>query len=87
MTSGDFPWVGNYVALAGTHFKQTQSEGLVFENGGLVSGNGRNGKGRKIGELADGVSKTILITESKEENYASWYDGESTLGDGFVADP
>jgi hypothetical protein len=74
----DRPWVGNYVALSGTHYKQTRSDGLVFENGGLVSGEGRNGKGRKIGELADGVSKTILITESKEENYSSWFDGEST---------
>ncbi len=74
----DRPWVGNYVAFAGTHYRQTKSDGLVFENGALVSGDGRNGKGRKIGELADGVSKTILITESKEENYASWFDGEST---------
>lgn len=74
----DAPWVGNYVAMAGTHYKQTQSEGLVYENGGLVSGEGRSGKGRKVGELADGVSKTILITESKEENYGAWYDGETT---------
>ena len=74
----DRPWVGNYVALAGTHYKQTQSDGLVFENGALISGEGRRGKGRKIGELADGVSKTILITESKEENYGSWYDGASS---------
>ena len=67
------PWVGNYVAVSGTHW---HSNG-VWENGILVSGAERRGKGRKIGEVADGVSKTMAITESKEENYGSWYDGAS----------
>lgn len=49
----------------------------IQENGGLVSGRGRRGKGRKIGEIADGVSKTVMVGESKEENYGSWFDGES----------
>jgi prepilin-type N-terminal cleavage/methylation domain-containing protein len=83
----DRPWVGTYVAIAGTHYKQTQSDGLVFENGALISGFGRRGKGRKIGELADGVSKTILITESKEENYGSWYDGASSWVTALLPSP
>ena len=31
-----------------------------------------------MGDLADGVSKTLIVTESREENYSSWYDGSCT---------
>ena len=33
------------------------------------------GRGARIGDLADGTSKTVLLGESKEERYNSWYDG------------
>lgn len=73
VNSGPKPWIGNYVATSGTHWLSDR----LLENGGIVSGFGRRGKGRKIGEIADGVSKTVMIGESKEENYGSWFDGES----------
>ena len=69
------PWVGNYVAVSGTHWESGNS---VWENGILISGAERRGKGRKIGEVADGVSKTLAISESKEENYGSWFDGTTS---------
>ena len=79
INGGPKPWVGNYVVTAGTHWKSSPNdEGAILENGAIVSGRGRRGKGRKIGEIADGVSKTVVVGESKEENYGSWFDGESS---------
>ncbi len=52
---------------------------------GMV-GTGNNAKITKLGlgfaQLSDGTSKTVLITESREENYNSWYSGFSTYGVG-----
>ena len=35
-------------------------------------------KGLKIRDLRDGISKTIIIAESKHEIYSSWYSGASS---------
>ena len=31
-----------------------------------------------MNELKDGISKTLILTESREESYSSWYDGMCT---------
>ncbi|MGD9632625.1 MAG: DUF1559 domain-containing protein [Pirellulales bacterium] len=50
---------------------------------GLV-GTGANAKitkqGYSFAQLSDGSSKTLLITESREENYTSWYSGFASYG-------
>lgn len=71
------PAIGNYVALVGTHIRRTAPIG-VEENGAMASKQARNGKGYKVEELTDGTSKTLLLTESREINYGSWYDGQCT---------
>jgi hypothetical protein len=70
---------GNYVAMVGTHAKQTADTNgyTIQENGAIISGRVNRGRGTGIGDLRDGVSKTITISESKEEDFASWYCGES----------
>ena len=68
--------VGNYVGIPGTHIN---ADGTLEENGVLISGASREGgKGVKIREISDGVSKTFLVCESREARYGSWYDGQAT---------
>ena len=50
----------------GTYFDSNDS-GFLKEDGAMTSGSRTRGKGRTIGEIADGVSKTVLVAESKEE--------------------
>ena len=64
--------VGNYVAMVGTH---AIANGVV-ENGALVSGSQNQGRSTGINDLRDGTSKTVVLSESKEEVFGSWYDGQ-----------
>ncbi|HEV3416417.1 MAG TPA: DUF1559 domain-containing protein [Pirellulales bacterium] len=70
---GADPWKGkvaptNYKAMVGTHMR----DGVPVENGGmLLSGS----QGVAINDISDGTSKTMLVAESNESGYASWYDG------------
>jgi prepilin-type N-terminal cleavage/methylation domain-containing protein len=64
---------GTYVAMIGTH---QSSSNAVEMNGAFQAATSSNrGKGRRIADMADGTSKTFFATESKEENFNSWYDG------------
>jgi prepilin-type N-terminal cleavage/methylation domain-containing protein len=64
----------NYVAIVGTHMDQSQ---IPVENGTIVTPR-KAEKGRRQGELVDGVSNTVIISESKEERYSAWVCGQST---------
>ncbi len=81
--------VSNYKALVASHLL---SDGKLPDNGGLeqsefgMQGNGaivfpdtRESirKGIGIGSISDGTSKTVIITESKEEAYTAWIDGHT----------
>ncbi len=66
------PAITNYKALCGTHIDDT---GKVVENGILVSKESRGGKAVKFKSIRDGLNNTICLVESREQNYASWYDG------------
>jgi len=70
----------NYVALAATHMACmaetiTASDTVEKPNGSIVPGAGLNFR-----SIADGLSKTLVVGESKEEIYASWYDGSASWG-------
>jgi prepilin-type N-terminal cleavage/methylation domain-containing protein len=39
-------------------------------------------QGYGFAQLSDGTSKTVLVTESREENYTSWYSGFASYGVG-----
>jgi prepilin-type N-terminal cleavage/methylation domain-containing protein len=58
----------NYKAMLGTHINTK----VIKENGGFVLS---AATGLTYGAFADGTSKTILVAETKESSYASWYDG------------
>jgi prepilin-type N-terminal cleavage/methylation domain-containing protein len=76
------PYVGNYVAIVGTHVKVTGNPKLE-ENGSIITGVNTRGRGTGISDLRDGVSKTLLVGESKEEAYGSWYDGQTAFALAF----
>lgn len=58
----------NYKVMVGTHMRN----GQPIENGGmLLSGP----HGLTHGSFWDGTANTILVCETKESSYASWYDG------------
>jgi prepilin-type N-terminal cleavage/methylation domain-containing protein len=66
---------GNYVCFPGTHIEDD-----VFDNGIIVptrsTAEGKiRRRGLKSGDISDGISKTIMLAESREEMYSSWYDG------------
>jgi hypothetical protein len=46
-------------------------------NGSIIPGQGLN-----LRSLADGTSHVLVIAETKEENYNSWYDGTGSWGVG-----
>ena len=69
---------GNYVATVGG-FQSTAAQLNQIYNGAMTAASATNqGRGRRIGDLADGTSKTVLVGESKEEDINSWYDGAAT---------
>jgi prepilin-type N-terminal cleavage/methylation domain-containing protein len=69
-----FPQGTNYMAIAGTH-KITAT--TIDENGIIVSMEKRRG-GMRQGAIKDGISKTVMICESKEDDWSCWYDGQVT---------
>jgi hypothetical protein len=102
--------VGNYIAMASTHFLTAGAAGHLATgppvagqiataatgcagkaycgNGGFpfpgAVGAGANTKitkqGYSFAQLSDGSSKTLLVSESREENYTSWYSGFASYG-------
>jgi prepilin-type N-terminal cleavage/methylation domain-containing protein len=70
----------NYVAIPGTHLKSSTE---LEENGILVSVEKRRG-GMRQGAIKDGISKTVLVCESKEDDWSLWYDGQVTWVTGLV---
>ena len=83
------PAVGNYVAIVATDLEGVngrlpswKSKYKHWENGGLVSscaaGDCDGNKGLALRDIADGVSKQIILTESNERAYASWMSSAST---------
>jgi hypothetical protein len=57
-----------YKPMVGTHMVK----GMPIENGGMALA---SGQGLRMRDFGDGTSNTILLAESKECGYASWYDG------------
>ncbi len=76
----------NYKPMVGTHMRN----GVPVENGGMLLTNPKGPKhpafadattnallqhGLTDGDFTDGTANTILLCETKEASYASWYDG------------
>ena len=85
--NGYEPAAGNYVAVVATDLGDGgTAAGAVpwkaayknWENGGMTTTWGAGGKGLKIGDLRDGIAKTILFVESREEWWNSWFSAGCT---------
>lgn len=72
----------NYVAIVGSNVRQNsgdvEANGVLVHRYGGDPTNPTNFNGFKNGDIGDGTSKTVLICESKENNYSSWLDGQTT---------
>ncbi len=62
----DMTFVSGSAAMPATH---------ELPNGIIVPPRNQSSKGNGLRSVTDGSSKTILLTESKEPNFSSWYDG------------
>lgn len=84
------PAVGNYIGFVGTDVNLSGTP-QVTENGAMAVGASTGGKGWKVEDIVDGTSKTLLVCESREIAYGSWFDGQCTWAVGMreydTADP
>ncbi len=75
---------GNYVAFAAAT-RGVRQPGYVDDLdpklGGVI-----NSKGSRIREITDGTSRTLMICETRQEKFSSWYSGQSTWVLGFHPD-
>jgi type II secretory pathway pseudopilin PulG len=73
--------VSNYVALTATHADLVLKTSNTEPNGSILPD-----RGTKLNsDFTDGSSRTLMIAESIEPRYASWYDG--TVGWTAAANP
>ncbi len=81
---------GNYVAIAAATRGLTRSKTVDDREpslgGTIISKIDLNNRGLKIRELTDGTSKTVIICETKQELFSSWYSGQSAWVIGFKPD-
>lgn len=61
----------NYKPIVGTHLRN----GVPIENGGMIVTAVHGMHGVTDGAFTDGTSRTLLLAETRESGYASWYDG------------
>jgi prepilin-type N-terminal cleavage/methylation domain-containing protein len=84
------PGVGNYVALAASHYTRPGQAAQLMDDAGSYAGNGVlvfprfigtgttariNNKGISMGGIKDGTSKTVIAAESREQGFAAWMSG------------
>ncbi len=62
----------NYKVIVGTHIARQDGNLAPVENGAFQLTAPR---GTLLSEITDGTANTLLIAETKECGYASWYDG------------
>jgi prepilin-type N-terminal cleavage/methylation domain-containing protein len=80
----------NYKAMTATHFgcvanpnsgqpratlKMANPPQAEDPNGIIVPPETPQSQGTAIRQIVDGTSKTIIVVESKEQNFSSWFDG------------
>jgi prepilin-type N-terminal cleavage/methylation domain-containing protein len=82
------PQVANYhalVAACGNTSRQTFDD-VNPTVGGMFVTKGASPKGLRIGDCKDGTSKTVVLAESREEEFSAWFSGVSTSLVGFSPD-
>ncbi len=61
--------------VAYTNMFQNMPNFYELPNGAIVPPVQKSSQGTAMRSITDGTSKTILLAESKEQTYSSWYDG------------
>jgi prepilin-type N-terminal cleavage/methylation domain-containing protein len=80
--------VTNYKAMTATHMACMTNPNVTGfgsgtpalcepPNGVIIPPRNAASKGNGVRSLTDGTSKTIMLVESKEQSYSSWYDGST----------
>jgi prepilin-type N-terminal cleavage/methylation domain-containing protein len=68
--------LSNYTALAATHLQCIKNAAnATVTNGRFNNGVISDTTGRNFKDMVDGSSKTLVCAETKEQTFASWYDG------------
>jgi hypothetical protein len=75
--------ISNYNAMLGTHIDTAADANFPARsasldnsnNGGMKFRGSAFDQGMKLSELIDGKSKVPLVVETREQRFASWYDG------------
>jgi len=81
--------ITNYKAMAATHMACMQNTNMAslfsadpsvveYPNGVLIPPQNTTSQGLSIRSIVDGTSKTIMLAESKEQMFSSWYDGTTS---------
>jgi type II secretory pathway pseudopilin PulG len=70
----DIPAPTNYKAIVGTHINTTSggTTNVPLENGAMLLS---ATQGSTASAVSDGLSNTVMLCETKEWGYCSWYDG------------
>jgi prepilin-type N-terminal cleavage/methylation domain-containing protein len=76
----------NYVALTATkqQLLTVGKDNPTLADGVLVPSDARNYRGLSVGTIKDGISKTIMIAESVEEERSNWLHWQQVLVCGFL---
>lgn len=69
----DLPGPTNYKAIVGTHLATAGKNAKAPVENGIMLLSARTGA--TISSISDGTSNTLLVAETRECGYASWYDG------------
>ncbi len=80
---------GNYVALAAATRGVNRPREVDDQDpklGGVLISAGKSSRGIRLRDIKDGTSRTMLLTESKQQIYSSWYSGQSSWTIGFLPD-
>lgn len=95
-SAGSKAGAGNYIAMASTHYRTDgdlesgsppqgkNCTGAYCGNGSIVfpgmSGTKVTALGLGLNSISDGTSKTVILGESREEIFTSWYSGLASYG-------
>jgi type II secretory pathway pseudopilin PulG len=81
------PGTTNYVALTATkqQFLTVGKDTATLADGVVIPGDERKSyRGAPLGSIRDGVSKTVMLTESTEAERSNWFHWQQTFVCGFL---
>lgn len=78
----------NYVGVSATDLFSHVARGFTPDNGAFAIVRPEGGSAvAKMRDFIDGTSNTFLMVETKEQRYAAWYDGSTSVLFMFMREP